>query len=54
MDGPTTLSTVNLGGEVAKYTTTKLGVGTHNITATYNGSTNYTTSSGAVSQVVNP
>ncbi len=53
MDGSTTLKTVDLSGGVAKYTTSKLAVGTHNITATYNGNTDFTTSSAALTQTVN-
>lgn len=52
-DGATTLGTVNVGASVAKFTTKPLGSGTHNITATYNGSTNFSTSSAALTQTVN-
>jgi hypothetical protein len=53
MDGTTTLKTVGLSGGMARYTTSTLAVGTHNITATYNGSTDFTTSSGGLTQTVN-
>jgi len=53
MDGSTILRTVNLAAGVAKYTTTTLATGTHNITAIYSGSTNFTASSGGLAQTVN-
>jgi hypothetical protein len=52
-DGTTLLKTVALSGGVAKFTTSTLTSGTHTITATYNGSTDYTGSSGSVVQTVN-
>ncbi len=53
-NGTVTLGTVALSGGVAKYTTATLAVGTHSITAVYNGNTSFTTStSAALSQVVN-
>jgi hypothetical protein len=52
-DGTMTLSTVNISGGVAKYTTKTLASGAHHITATYNGSTNFTTSSASLTQTVN-
>ena len=53
-NGSTKLGTVSLSGGVASYTTTKLAVGTEPITAVYNGSTSFTTStSSALSQAVN-
>jgi hypothetical protein len=53
-DGTTTLETKTLSDDKANYTTAKLAVGTHNITATYNGSTDFTGSSSApVTQTVN-
>jgi hypothetical protein len=52
MDGATMLKTVGVSGGIAKYTTSTLAPGTHNITATYNGSTYFTRSSGAVTQTV--
>jgi hypothetical protein len=53
MDGTTTLKTVSLSGSVAKCTTSTLAAGTHNITTTYNGSTDFTTSAAALTQTVN-
>jgi len=53
-NGSTKLGTVSLSGGVASYTTTKLAVGTETITAAYNGSSSFTTStSNALSQAVN-
>jgi len=52
-DGTTILGTVNVGGGVAKYTTKPLETGTHNITATYNGATDFATSSASLTQTVN-
>ncbi len=52
-DGATTLGTVNVGGGAAKFTTKPLNSGTHNITATYNGSASFSTSSGSLTQTVN-
>jgi len=52
-DGTTTLGTITLSASVAKYTTATLATGTHKITATYNGSASFTTSSGALTQTVN-
>src|SRR5208283_4291582 len=53
-DGTTTLATVTLSGGVAKFTTSSLAVGTHSITAVYEGSTSFATStSAALKQVVN-
>jgi len=53
-DGTTTLKTVNLSGGPAKYTTSTLASGTHNITATYNGSSDFITSiSPVLTQTVN-
>jgi poly(hydroxyalkanoate) depolymerase family esterase len=52
-NGSTKLRTVSLSSGVASYTTTKLPSGTDPITAVYNGSSSFTTStSGALSQVV--
>ena len=51
-DGSTTLKSVPLSAGVANYTTTKLAVGSHNITATYNGSADFTGSSAGLTQVV--
>lgn len=52
-DGTTTLKTVTLSGSVAKFTTSTLASGTHQITATYSGDIDFTTSSGALTQTVN-
>ncbi len=52
-DGNSNLSTVNLSGNSAVYVTTALSAGTHLITATYTGDSNYVSSSATVSQVVN-
>jgi hypothetical protein len=52
-DGTNTLKTVTLSGGAANYTMSKLATGAHNITATYNGSTSFTTSSAALTQTVN-
>jgi uncharacterized repeat protein (TIGR03803 family) len=53
-DGATLLKTVTLSGDKAKYTTSKLTAGPHSITATYNGSTDFTGSSSApLTQTVN-
>jgi hypothetical protein len=53
-DGATLLKTVTLSGDKAKFTTSKLTSGTHSITATYNGSTDFTGSSSApLTQTVN-
>ena len=53
-NGGTKLGNGTLSGGVASFSTTTLAVGTGSITAVYNGSTSFTTStSGALSQVVN-
>ncbi len=52
-DGATTLGTVNVGGGEAKFTTKPLSSGTHNITATYNGTASFNTSSALLTQTVN-
>ena len=53
-DGATLLKTVTLSGDKAKFTTSKLTSGPHSITATYNGSTDFTGSSSApLPQTVN-
>jgi hypothetical protein len=53
-DGNTILGTVNLSGSQAQLSTSTLSVGTHSITATYNGSPTYSTStSAALMQAVN-
>jgi hypothetical protein len=52
MDGTTFLNTVTLDTGKARYTTSTLASGTHNITATYNGGTDWDTSSAALTQTV--
>jgi hypothetical protein len=52
-DGATALKTVALSGGVAKFTTSTLASGAHNITATYNGSTSFIGSSASLTQTVN-
>jgi hypothetical protein len=52
-NGTTAIGTTTLSGGVAKFSTKTLTVGSHSITATYNGATYFTTStSAAVTQVV--
>jgi tetratricopeptide (TPR) repeat protein len=54
-NGAETLGTVSLSHGNATYTTTKLAVGTHSITAVYSGSSSFSPStSNALSQMVNP
>jgi len=52
-DGATALKTASLSGGVAKFTTSKLASGTHDITATYNGTADYSGSSGSLIETVN-
>ncbi len=52
-DGTTTLKTVPLSGGAAKFTTSTLTSGSHTITATYSGSTSFTSSSASLTQTVN-
>jgi hypothetical protein len=52
-DGTTALKTVAPGGGVAKFTPSTLTSGAHNITATYNGSVNFISSSASLMQTVN-
>jgi hypothetical protein len=52
-DGATALKTVALSGGTAKFTTSTLISGGHNITATYNGNTSFTGSSASLTQTVN-
>jgi hypothetical protein len=53
-DGSATLGTSPLNGGRAKFSTAKLAVGSHSITATYSGDTNFAASaSQALNQVVN-
>jgi uncharacterized repeat protein (TIGR03803 family) len=52
-DGTTTLGVATVSGNTASLTTTALTLGTNSITATYNGDSNFTSStSSALSQVV--
>jgi len=52
-DGTTLLKTVGVSNGSAKYTTKTLAAGKDTITATYNGSTDFTGSSDSVTQTVN-
>jgi hypothetical protein len=52
-DGTTVLKTVGPSGGVAKYTTSTLTSGSHSITATFNGGTNFLGSSASLTQKVN-
>jgi Bacterial Ig-like domain (group 3)/Abnormal spindle-like microcephaly-assoc'd, ASPM-SPD-2-Hydin/Beta-propeller repeat len=52
-DGTTALKTVGLSGGMAKYTTSTLAQGSHSITATYNGGSNFDSSSASLTQTVN-
>jgi len=52
MNGTTTLGTVTLSGGTASYSTAKLATGLDTITATYNGSTSFITSSASLNQTV--
>jgi hypothetical protein len=52
-DGTTALKMVALSGGTAKFTTSTLTSGAHNITATYNGSTSFIGSSASLTQTVN-
>ena len=47
-NGSTKLGSASLSGGVARYTNTKLAVGTDSITAAYNGSSSFTTSTSSV------
>jgi hypothetical protein len=53
MDGTTTLGTVTLSAGLARFTTPALASGRHNIKATYNGGTDFSTSLAALKQMVN-
>ena len=54
-DGGTQLASLALSGGMAKYTTSALSVGMHNITASYGGDSNFNGSSSAILvQTVNP
>jgi hypothetical protein len=52
--GGTTLGTATLSANVASFSTNALPVGTTVVQATYNGETNFTGSSGTVTQTINP
>jgi hypothetical protein len=52
-DGTTKLATAPLNGATAKLTTSKLTVGSHTISATFEGNTSFTSSSGSLTQTVN-
>lgn len=54
MDGTTALSTVNLKNGVATFSSVSLTVGTHLLSATYSGDSNYASSAGTLADVVNP
>ncbi|MDV9203095.1 Ig-like domain-containing protein, partial [Streptomyces sp. Wh19] len=47
-DGATLLGTGTLSGGVATFTTSTLAIGTHSLTAVYNGSGNFSTSTSPV------
>jgi hypothetical protein len=53
-DGTNVLGSKTLSGGATSLTTSGLGGGTHSITATYNGDTNFLTSTAGLSQVVKP
>lgn len=53
-NGTSTLGTVALSGGQATLTVTTLSGGTHTINAVYNGSSQYASSSGSVSQIIEP
>ena len=52
-DGATTLGAVTLSAGVGKYITSALTKGTHSISATYDGDTNFKTSTVSLTQTVN-
>jgi Bacterial Ig-like domain (group 3)/Divergent InlB B-repeat domain len=52
-DGAKSLKIVALSGGTATFATSTLGSGMHNITATYNGNANFTTSASGMTQTVN-
>ncbi len=52
-DGTTALGSKSLNGGVARFTTSTLSQGTHTITATYNGNSNFIGSSASITQTVN-
>ena len=51
-DGGSTMSTLNLVNGQASFTTSSLAVGSHSITAAYNGDANFSAASSALSQTV--
>jgi hypothetical protein len=53
IDGTTALGTVNLSGGKARFETSGLSVGSHTISADYNGDADFATSSAQLIQVVN-
>jgi hypothetical protein len=52
-DGTTLLKSVAVGGGASTYTTKTLPSGKHSITATYDGSADFTDSSASLTQTVN-
>ncbi len=48
LDGSTLLSTVTMNNAAATFTTSSMSAGTHNLTASYSGGTNFSPSSSAV------
>jgi len=55
LDGATTLGTGTLSGGTATFTTSALAIGSHSITASYGGDTNFNGSTSAVlTQTINP
>jgi hypothetical protein len=53
-EGEAVLAMIPLSTNSAAYPLKSLAVGTHEITATYNGSTNYDSSEGSISEVMTP
>jgi len=53
LDGSTSLGTVNLSNNAGSLSTSTLAVGSHVITAQYNGDSNFQGSSGTINEVVN-
>ncbi len=53
-EGGVVLAMIPLSGTSATYPLKSLTAGTHEIVATYNGSANYESSSGSISQVISP
>jgi hypothetical protein len=54
LDGPTTIGSGTLSGSAASFSTSSLGVGSHTITASYGGNSNFAGSTGNLTQTVNP